>query len=231
MFMRGLIEAERNGFGWGLIYVVTKRSMRNPLDVFYFLTNLELSGGVNLNPVLIYDKERRDIAVTPQDYVGFLGDIFPAWWKHRHRYPNINPFKSLVENIIDGQTSLACCDSGSCAYSHVNIAPDGSTSQCGRSADWGLLSYGSIMERPLSEILKDPQRDELDHRVQNLFEGDCQNCRFWDLCHGGCPLDAYSKNKSFLFKSEWCDAKRGFITEHFEPVTGVHYEPKRRTRF
>jgi uncharacterized protein len=229
MFIRGLTELERSGFGWGFIYVVTKKSLQDPLAVFHFMTNLELSGGVNFNPVLIYDSERRDIAVTPQDYVEFLGKIFPVWWQNRHRYPNVSPFKSLVESIIDGHTSLGCCDSGTCTYHQVNIAPDGATSQCGRSADWGLLNYGSIEEKQLKEILADPQRDELHHRVEHLPEADCKGCRFWDICHGGCPLDAYSKHKSFKFKSEWCEAKRGFIKDHFEPVTGVKYEPKRKT--
>lgn len=229
-FLRGLIELERNGFGWGIIYVVTKKSLNKPLGVFYFLTNLVPSGGVMLNPVLIYDDHRRDISVSAQDYVEFLGRIFPVWWKHRHRYPNVDPFKPLVQNIIEGITSLGCSDSGSCTYEHINIAPNGETSQCGRSADWGLLQYGNVKERSLKEILLDSQRDELEYRNNYLLDNDCKGCRFWDLCHGGCPLDAYAKYKSFHHKSEWCEAKRGFITDYFEPVTGVHYEPKREAR-
>ena len=226
MFMRGLTELERSGFGWGMIYVVTRKSLRDPLKAFYFLTNLTLSGGVNFNPVLIYDQERQDVAVTPQEYVDFLGALFPIWWEHRQRYPDMNPFKSLVENIVDGRVSLGCCDAGTCTYNQVNIAPDGSTSQCGRSADWDLLNYGSIVDKPLDEILSDPQRDALHHRIGHIRANDCRDCRFWNICHGGCPLDAYSKHKRFDFKSEWCDAKRRFIRDHFEPVTGVRYDPE-----
>ena len=47
MFINGLIELERNGFTWGYIYVVTKKSLNSPLKIFNFLTNLRLSGATS----------------------------------------------------------------------------------------------------------------------------------------------------------------------------------------
>ncbi|MFQ5504279.1 MAG: radical SAM protein [Planctomycetota bacterium] len=225
-FFRALRLLERHRIGWGMIYVVTRKSLARPLEVFTFLTNMNLTGGINFNPVLIYDEERQDIAVSPTEYVEFLGAIFGYWWKHRSRFPDIQPFRSLVETVIDGRVSLGCVDSGDCSYHHLNIAPDGETSQCGRSADWALLPYGNIKERPIAELLFDEQRDEFVRRQRLLLEGECRGCRFWGLCHGGCPLDAWSRHRSFLHKSEWCEAKRGFLRRYFEPVTGVRYEPE-----
>jgi len=225
-FMRALAILERQGFGWGMIYVVTRKSLSKPLEVFHFLSNLSLRGGFNMNPVLIYDEERQDIAITPEEFRDFLGAIFPVWWKHRERYPDVQPFKGLVQTIIDGGLSLNCGESGDCIYYHVNVTPDGETSQCGRSADWGLLQYGNIKDKSLGEILGDAQRHQLVERIKKLQNKDCRGCRFWNLCHGGCPLDAYSKHKNFMFKSEWCESRRGFIEKYFEPVTGVRFEPK-----
>jgi radical SAM protein with 4Fe4S-binding SPASM domain len=209
-----------------LIYVVTSRSLRRPLDVFHFLTNLRLCGGVNLNPVLIYDEDRRDLAITAGEYVEFLGAIFPHWWAHRARYPDIEPFKSCVTNIVEGGTSLSCAESGTCIRRHINIAPDGSASQCGRSADWGLLSYGNIGERSFAEILADTRRDQLEERLRLLPQTECAGCRFWQLCRGGCPLDAWSRYGDFQHRSEWCDARRGFLEKFFEPITGQRWEPR-----
>jgi uncharacterized protein len=226
MFMSGLKLIEKHGFGWGMIYVVTKKSLRRPLEIFFFLTNLQLTGGINFNPVLIYDDQRQDIAITPVEFVEFLGAIFPYWWEHSERYPGIEPFKSLVATIIHGNLSLSCADSGTCTYKHINVAPDGETSQCGRSADWGLLQYGNISDKSFAAILKDQQRQQLTERLEILPAGECRDCRFWEICHGGCPLDAYSQTDSFMHKSEWCEAKRGFIEKYFEPITGKRYEPK-----
>jgi radical SAM protein with 4Fe4S-binding SPASM domain len=226
MFLRALGLLERHDIGWGMIYVVTRHSLERPLDVFYFLTNLKLSGAVNFNPVLIYDQARRDVAITAEEFAEFLGAIFPVWWAHRSRFPDFEPFRSLVTNVIDGGMTLGCGDSGKCTHHHMNVAPDGEASQCGRSADWGLLKYGNIRDRTFEEILADPQRDRLRERVSVLVQGECAGCRFWELCHGGCPLDAWSKHRDFMHKSEWCEARRAFIEKYFEPVTRRKYEPR-----
>jgi radical SAM protein with 4Fe4S-binding SPASM domain len=103
---------------------------------------------------------------------------------------------------MHGHLSLSCGDSGACTYKHINVAPDGETSQCGRSADWGLLQYGNISDKSFAEILGDQQRNQLAQRLEILPDGEYRGCRFWDICHGGCPLDVYSQNQSFMHKSD-----------------------------
>ncbi|MBM4275126.1 MAG: radical SAM protein [Deltaproteobacteria bacterium] len=217
-FMEGIRLVEEEGFGWGIIYVVTKLSLAKPLEIFRFLSNFSPSGAFMFNPVLLYGRELEHLKVTPEEYADFLGAIFPVWWRHRNEFPQVEPFSSLVGNLLEDSRSLMCCDSGACAHHHINLLADGSMSQCGRSADWGLLDYGSIFDKSFSEVLADPQRDVLLERNTILPETKCKGCRFWDICHGGCPLDAWSASRSFLHKSEWCYAKKGFIEKYFEPL-------------
>jgi len=94
-----------------------------------------------------------------------------------------------------------------------------------RCADWKLLDYGSLFDRSIVEILAHPEREPLRQRDAVLASSECADCRFWTLCHGGCPLDAWADQKSFHHKTAWCQAKRGFIEKYFEPITGVRYEP------
>lgn len=227
-FINSIHILEEHKIGWGIIYVVTKKSLKDPLSVFYFLTNFLLTGGINFNPVLIYDRARKHLAITPREFVDFLGVIFPVWWKHRLRYPDVEPFKSLVDNIILGNRSLSCVDSGNCTYHHINISPEGNASQCGRSSDWDLLNYGNIVNFSIREILFHNLRKQLELRNKTLSRTECADCRFWDICHGGCPLDAWSKHKNFQHKSEWCYSKKGFIEKYFEPITGAKYNSSPR---
>jgi len=229
-FLRGVQLLEEEGFGWGLIYVVTKLSLKKPLDIFNFLTNLCINGGVMFNPVLVYGNERQDISITPEEFADFLGTIFPVWWEYRGRYPRVEPFNSLVRNIVYGERRLSCVDSGECAKSHFNLAPDGKVSQCGRSSDWELLDYGSIFDRSLTEIFADTQRDLLLERNRILSDGECNGCRFWSICHGGCPLDSWAETRSFRNKTPWCYAKKGFIEKYLEPITGVRFNPDSVTK-
>ncbi len=224
-FMQGINLLAKNNMGWGFIYVVTRKSLENPLKLFHYLTNFKMSGGFNMNPVLIYGEDKDDIAITPLEFADFLGAIFPYWWEHRSRFPDVNPFKSILSNYDEQgrNLSLGCVDSGNCAYSHVYIGPEGETSQCGRAGDWEINSYGNIKDRPLLDIFKDPQREEFINRTAYLKDADCKGCRFWELCHGGCPLDAYHKHREFMHKTMWCEAKEVFLEKYFEPVTGMKF--------
>ncbi|MGV8119869.1 MAG: hypothetical protein AB2L14_08930 [Candidatus Xenobiia bacterium LiM19] len=52
LFMNALALLEEHDMGYGFIYVVTKKSLERPRDIFHLLTNLSLTGGLNINPVL-----------------------------------------------------------------------------------------------------------------------------------------------------------------------------------
>ncbi len=220
-FMDAIALIEAEGFNWGVIYVVTKLSLAKPLEIFQFLANLTPKGSFMFNPVLIYDRRFEHLKVTPEEYADFLGAILPTWWAHQAELPQVQPFESLAGNLLEESRLLMCSDSGECAYNHINLLPDGSLSHCGRSADWGLLDYGSIFEKSFSQVLADPQRDLLRQRNTILPETDCQGCRFWPICHGGCPLDAWSGSGSFHHKSEWCHGKKDFIEKYFEPLVNA----------
>jgi len=222
-FIDAVSLLEEEGFSWGIIYVVTKPALEAPLSLFRALTNFVPSASVMFNPVTFYPDRAEGIAVTAEEFTDFLGAIFPEWWRHRDRYPGVDPFKSLVENIIDGSDSLICVDSGKCADTHLSVSPDGSIWQCGRSSDWGMMRYGSITDCSLSDILNHPEKEMLRKRTVLLRDGECGGCRFWDICHGGCPLDALAETGSVMHKSPWCWTKKGFIENYFEPVTGIRH--------
>jgi uncharacterized protein len=220
-FLRGLEVVEQEGFGWGVIYVVTQFTLKRPDALFYFMTNLKPDGGISFSPVLVYGPEPRHLAITPEEYADFLGTIFRLWWPHSERFRGVEPFRSLLRNAREGACSLGCGESGQCAASHWNLAPDGRVSHCGRSHDWGLLDYGSIFDRSLADMRRDGQRDILAQRNEVLTNGDCQGCRLWLICHGGCPLDSWAATGSFGHKTPWCRATKRFVETHFEPVTGL----------
>ncbi len=218
-FLEAIALLEREGFHWGVICVVTKLSLQRPLDIFHFMTNLVPDGGVMFNPVNVEKPEHDGLKITASEFVDFLGAIFPTWWKHRARYPRVEPFRSLVGDLLsEKKQNYYCADGGRCADTHFNLGPDGRWSHCGRSADWGLLDYGTIFERSIAEVFADTARDDLRRRNKVLSNGECSGCRWWELCHGGCPLDGHMASGTLMGKTGWCDARRGIIERHVLPV-------------
>lgn len=217
-YLDGVELLKKEGMECGIIYVVTKLSVDKPLDIFHYLTDLGVSGPIDFSPVIIDNDKLKHLKITAEEFTDFLGAIFPVWWRNRSRYPDIGPFSTLVRNLLDGDRRLTCYDSGRCAYMFINLSPDGRLSHCNRSSDWNLLDYGTIHEKTLSQALSDPKRKTLFDRNRVLFEGECRGCRFWNICHGGCPMYSWHETGSFMHKSFLCGAKKDFIEKYVEPM-------------
>lgn len=220
-FMNSVKLLEKEGFGWGVIYVVTKLSLDRPLDIFYFMTNLAPYGRVMFNPVSLSNPSDKHLKISPEEFTEFLGAIFPAWWRQKERYQSVEPFRSMLKGLTSkGRRTFFCTDSGNCANTHINLGPDGRWSHCGRSVDWGVLDYGTIFDRTISQVFSSCERDELRRRNDVLVDGDCRGCQYWPMCHGGCPVDAYLNSGSLMRKTGWCHSKRHLLERYFLPVTG-----------
>lgn len=221
-FFQGVSLLEENNMSWGFIYVVTKKVLHRPLDIFFYLSNLKPRGSFIIHPVLVYNKEdKNDIAITNKEYTDFLGAIFAYWWEHKERYPELDPFRSYLKNYTSEDRTSSCVESGSCAYSHIYIGPEGNASHCGRAADWNLVDYGNIKEKSLIEIFEDKQREAFLQRSSLLEKTECNGCEYWEICHGGCPLDSWNEHKDFIHKSGLCDIKKTFLKKYFEPISGL----------
>ncbi len=223
-FLRSTDLLEKNGINWGIIYVVTKRTLIDPVSTFNILCNLKPDGGFIMNPVIISNEGLMEYAITPEEYADFLGVIFPVWYAHLDRYKKVEPFSSLLSNVTRQGRSLSCEDSGRCAMRHWSIDSTGNVSQCGRSSDLGIMNWGGICEMSIDEMMKDKGLIELEKRSMRLKETDCKGCALFPICHGGCPIDGYVRYGSVSRKTGWCGAKKRFIAKYFEPVTSLKVE-------
>ena len=220
-FMEGINLLKQNNIQWGLIYVVNKKSLEKPLEIFHHLINLNPMAGPNFNMIICYDDTLHDLNITPEEYVDFMGEIFLRWWPDRDRYPNINPLSRHVNNL-DGKALILGCElSGDCANKWLYIGPNGETSQCGRSGDFHGFPYGDIQERSIQELLHDNKRNDFKKRQQLLPETDCSVCRFWGICHGGCALEPFFTYGDMMRKSPNCYIVKGLMEKYVEPATGL----------
>jgi uncharacterized protein len=212
---------EEEGFGWGFIYVATKASLEKVEELFFFCTNFNVRSNYNIHPVTISGADEHGLALTDEEYGKFLGETFTLWWKHRERFPDVEPFRTFVKIYTENYRDAGCQYSGSCAYNQLYIGPDGQTSQCGKAGDMNAVEYGNIRDHSLKDLLSHPERKKFEKRSGILAAGECMGCRFWDICRGGCPMDSYATHNDFTGKPVFCEATKIFLERYFEPVTGL----------
>jgi len=226
-FLKGIDLLGINKMTWGVIYVVHRRSLDKPLDILNYLTNINLDCAPIFHRIKVIYEDKDRLAISAEEFADFLGAIFKAWWADRDRYGAIQPFQWYADNIIDHKNSLTCEISGDCAYKWFYLGPEGEASHCGIGGDYGALSYGNIKDRSIHDILHDRQRDEMAKRQTVLLETKCKGCRFWRICHGGCPIAAYINSGDFNHPAPSCEETTIFFEKYFEPITGISVDLER----
>ena len=220
-FMEGINLLERNSIPWGAIYVVHKKSLGNGRKIFDFFSNLNPRRLPNFNMVHVFGRDDLDLAISGEQFAEFLGEIFPHYWQHRSRFGPVQPFDRFISAIANNEPVGLCEFSGKCARQWIYVGPDGTASQCGIAGDYSILQYGNIRDRSIEDILSDDQRIGLEERVSFLKGSSCKGCRFWGVCRGGCPSYAYLENGTLHSRSQDCGSVKKFISEYFEPITGL----------
>jgi len=113
--------------------------------------------------------------LTPEE----LGEAFVDFWNFFKTQPDLHwsPYRDVVDQMLGLSVSL--CQFGYCdiysSTSAIAVLPDGSLGTCDRT-------YGLFITRRI-----DPP---LYIREKILRETECKGCKYWNVCHGGCPMEA-----------------------------------------
>ncbi len=222
-FFKGVALLEKNGINWNVIYVVHKKSLESPEALYYHLTNMNLRGQPQFNRIYLYDDELRELTVSGSEYADFLGRIIRTARQSSIRFPKLHPIDNFVNRATNPEVSLPCVYTGNCAHSWLYIGPKGEVSHCGRSGDEQIMMDGNIEDVSIRDILYSGNRNEIAARSAYLQENDCKGCRFWTICHGGCPTDAFLRNGTLFSRGGTCEWVPLLAEKYLEPLYGITF--------
>jgi len=217
LWERKVIEAREAGIKIGVIAIPNAGTIAAGAEAFYsyfvehlgikdFQVNTPFPGGT-ANAV------KGAYPLQTDGFSQFLLDLADIWEKRgRNAGVRIGPFDKLLAYFEQGTKDVLCIWRENCANDFVCIDPRGHVAQC----DCWVSSYpeyrfGNIFA-PLSlaDLLRtsDAHR-EFQSRPGRLMQTEaCLDCDYLAICHGGCPVRAYSVHGNLLRKDPYCDLYR-----------------------
>lgn len=143
----------------------------------------------------------------------FLLDLATVWMDRGFgKGVQVGPFDRLREYFVHGQKNLLCIWQDNCANEFVCIDPQGQVSQCDCwAASYPEFRYGNIFGRDsLATLL---EKSEARHQLRDrpgvvIQREDCIDCRYLGICHGGCPVRAYTVHGDLNRKDPYCSVYR-----------------------
>ena len=174
----------------------------NDLGVTDFQINTPFPGGPLTGAKKTYPLETDQLTQ-------FLLDLADIWLERGYgNGVRVGPFDELIKYLIEGNARLPCIWRDNCVNEFVCLDPKGNVAQCDCwVASYPDFHFGNVFSSSsLADLLKNSKaRQRLQSRPRVLIQQeDCLACDYLALCHGGCPIRAYSTAGTLFAKDPYC---------------------------
>ena len=192
-----------------LLCVVTKRLAKKAERVY---KSMKATGVRYLQFIPCLDPlgEQRGIesySLSPELYAQFLCALFDAWYRDWKTgvYVSVRLFEDYIQLLMGAPTGT-CSTTGACG-SYMVVEGSGAVYPC----DFYCLDeykLGTIQNDSLQSLLLGEKMRIFIKDGRNV-PAECQQCRWVNLCHGGCKRDRNTADKAQ--RSYYCKALQKFF--------------------
>jgi uncharacterized protein len=189
---------EEQGVAAGFNAVITRRSLEQEEAIYRYFQGL--GQGFRVNPMIpgLNPDTSAPYLLQPGEYGGFLCRLFDAWASTTRQRVKVSPLDLYLKAILGGGP-YECQQQETCVGSCLGVKPSGDAVLCSRF-ETPLL--GNIHDQTIQELLATPFAEAIRRRAETL--SDCHPCKYWSICHGGCPLNAWVISHDPLAKDPFC---------------------------
>lgn len=204
--MRAAELFQRYNVQFNILCVISRANVNRVEEVYKFF----LKQGFNhmqFIPALESDEKgnKAPFSVNPNQYGTFLCRLFDIWKQNPNR-ASVRMFDAVLSYYL-GYPKGECTFEKKCAE-YLLVEHNGDVYPCDFFVQ-DKYKLGNLLETPLSE-LKQRRASSFEKRKVTLSE-DCKNCKWLELCFGGCIKDRIFQANPHPEKTYFCDAYKQFF--------------------
>jgi radical SAM protein with 4Fe4S-binding SPASM domain len=168
------------------------------------------------------DPSKPRLPLDTEAYSTFSRELIDVWMEQGYsRGVRLSPYAAILEYFLTGDKSeFPCVWRHDCSREFVSIGPDGSVAQCDCwVASYPEFHFGNVLESgTLAQTMNSTVRKLYRDRPEKLMEnGDCIECEYLSICHGGCAIRAFSTYGDLFVKDPYCEVYQA-IFSHLKEV-------------
>lgn len=219
LWLRAVQQARDAGIHVGVIAVLHPASLEAGPRAFYeFFTEVAGVTDFQVNTPFPGGPGTGGAPLAPEALSSFLLDLVDVWMERGFdQGVRLGPFDALIDTFAGRPAPLPCIWQPNCAHEFVAIDARGEVALC----DCWVTSYpehrfGNVFHaRCLGELLdSSPARLAFLERPERLSESeDCPACPYLSLCHGGCPVRAFTARGTVFAKDPYCEVYKALFAK------------------
>ncbi len=217
--MRGLDVLRRHQVEWNALTTVHAANADHPLEVYRFLRDDLGARFIQFIPIVEWESDgvsRR--SVRPEQYGGFLIEVFEEWARHDVGDVFVQTFDTSLARWLGMDQVGSCVQARSCGTA-LALEHTGDLYSCDHFVDPDHL-LGNITEgRTLLELVTSPGQVAFGRDKLELLPDQCLSGPVRFACIGGCPKDRHSTTSTGQPRLNYlCAGYLAFFTHVDEPM-------------
>ncbi|PTX64954.1 uncharacterized protein C8P63_101176 [Melghirimyces profundicolus] len=153
--------------------------------------------------------------ITPEEYGNFLCEAFDVWYNDGDPITSVRFFDNMLNVYVHREAEL-CIHRKTCPKTLI-LEQNGDAYPC----DFFIhdqYKLGNVGTDPLEDILNNPVYKEF-LRLKPTLPDPCRNCRYLDLCHGGCP-----RNRTWSFGEDETQVDVDYFCQSYQQIYAYAHE-------
>lgn len=204
-YFKSMDSLRRHNISCGAICVVTSLNVNNLHNEYEYFKKLKM--GVNFNPVIISgnaSKNEQLLSISYKNYAKSICKLFDTWLYDKDCNISVSPLDTYLKLVLYGKSNL-CCYNG-CIGNWFSLEPNGDIYPCNRAFP-EKYRYGNIKDiEQFNQLYNSCGMKNLLNDSLARIDKCKKQCKFFNLCHGGCNNEALicngvENNKSFVCES------------------------------
>ncbi len=126
-------------------------------------------------------------------YVEFLRELYRAWSPEHVDRLDIRELSALAGQVQGAEAGI-CLFAGDCFGAYLTVEPGGEVSACDKYIDDPYYQFGNVLESGLTGARASDRLAAVRSEARAQVEL-TRSCRWFSVCHGGCPHDVYTSQR------------------------------------
>lgn len=207
-------KLKENDFKIGCVLVLNRKNRQNLKESYDFFR--ENGIGFNIIPLMKGGSANNifnEISLTQEEYIDAWTSLYDDWLSaSSENYVDVSSFLHTTRSVISGSCS-SCIGMSQCGIANISTDPVGDIYPCASLTGNKDICYGNVNEKSLIDIFYSETAIRWRTRP---FNDKCTKCKWFYLCHGGCPSRSYHYyNGDYTIPDHYCKSIK-MIYNHVE---------------
>lgn len=211
-------QLQSEGLHVGILSVLTHENINHISEYYAFIKSIRIKS-FKVNPCFINKDLHQNLQIQPEEWGEAMTQLFNLWFNDNNP-PWNGDFSGIIRSLFLGHSSF-CMFNQTCLRGFLCLVPNGDMFPCSRLVNENSEFHLGNISNGLPTVLSNWKT--LTRISKNIG---CDDCKWQDICHGGCTAYAYWKNNTINSKDYLCSGYKRLFQCIYDAVCNLDANKK-----